>query len=94
MQVGLREANQRFAKLVKRARKGEEIVLTDRGKPVARITGIPENGKDDWEAALDRMAAMGLLRRATKRGPMPPFKPFPATSESTTVTLRKMRDEG
>ena len=90
MQIGLREANQRFSKLIKAVRRGHEVVLTDRGKPVAKIT--PVETADSAESALDRMAAMGLLRRATSRGPLPPFKPRKLRGKSIMQTLREERD--
>lgn len=91
MQIGLREANQRFAKLIREVRNGKDVVITDRGKPVARITRIPE--KNDLDAVMERLIAAGKVIPARNRRPMPAFKPFPATAESTTVTLSKMRDE-
>ena len=39
MRIGLREANQQFSKAIKAVKAGEEVVLTERGKPVAVITG-------------------------------------------------------
>jgi prevent-host-death family protein len=37
MKLGLREANQRFSKVIKAVRAGKEVVLTDRGCPIAVI---------------------------------------------------------
>ena len=91
MRVGLREANQRFSKIIKAVREGKEVVLTDRGKPVARVTPIVE--EPDIEAVLDRMAAEGLLIRATKRGPMPYFKPIKTRGGPLSETIREERDE-
>ena len=33
MKVGLREANQRFSRTMQAVRRGEEVVLTERGRP-------------------------------------------------------------
>ena len=90
MQMGLREANQHFSKAIKAVKAGEEVVLTERGKPIAVIK--PFHG-DGWEAALDRMAAAGLLTRATKRGPMSPFRPRKIRGKPISETLREDRDE-
>ena len=38
--VGLREANQHFSRIMHRVRAGEEVVLTERGEPFARIVPI------------------------------------------------------
>lgn len=91
MRMGLREANQKFSKAIKAVKAGEEVVLTERGTPIAVISPLPRLTSE--EAALRRMETAGLLRRATKRGPMPPFRPVRIKGESTTETLRREREE-
>jgi prevent-host-death family protein len=91
MWMGLREANQRFSKAIKAVKAGQEVVLTERGKPIAVIRPLPEPG--GWEAGLRRLEAAGLLRRATVRGPLPPFRPIRIKGEPISETLRKERDE-
>ncbi len=91
MRVGLREANQRFSKIIKAVREGKEVVLTDRGKPIARVTPIVK--EPDIEAVLDRMAAEGFLIRATKRGPMPYRKPIKIKGGPLSDTISEERDE-
>jgi prevent-host-death family protein len=91
MRVGLREANQHFSRIVKAVRRGEEVLLTDRGRPIARITPLPP--MDKQEAAIQRMIAQGLLRRVEKRGPMPPFKPIRIRGGPISKTISEERDE-
>jgi prevent-host-death family protein len=91
MQLGLREANQHFSKIIKAVRKGEEVLLTDRGRPLARVTPIP--GMSKLEAALDKMAAEGLLRRAEKRRPMPHTRPIRIRGGPLSGTVSDGRDE-
>lgn len=93
MHVGLREANQRFSKIMKMVRRGQEVVLTERGKPIAKITRIAENDDLGLDAVIEQLAAAGKVIPAEKTGPMPRCKLFPATAESTTATLSKLRDE-
>ncbi len=62
----------------------------DRGKR-SRVTPIQK--EPDIEAILDRMAAEGLLIRATKRGPMPYFKPIKMKGGPLSETIREGRDE-
>jgi prevent-host-death family protein len=69
MRLGLREANQQFSKAIKAVRAGKEVVLTERGQPIAVIK--PIKGEDAQEAALEAMADEGLIRPATRKGPMP-----------------------
>ena len=70
MRLGLREANQRFSKAIKAVRAGKEVVLTERGHPIAVIKPIKE--EDAQEAALQAMADEGVITPASRKGPMPP----------------------
>ncbi|HEY7675936.1 MAG TPA: type II toxin-antitoxin system prevent-host-death family antitoxin [Candidatus Methylomirabilis sp.] len=90
MRIGLREANQQFSKIVKAVKAGREVILTERGKPIAVIKPLDDGDSD--EAWLNRLEAMGILRRATKRGPMPRFRPIRLKGPSITKTLREERD--
>ncbi|HLI19941.1 MAG TPA: type II toxin-antitoxin system prevent-host-death family antitoxin [Stellaceae bacterium] len=49
MQVGAFEAKNRLSDLLERAENGEEIVITRRGKPVAKL--VPIKGGRDVERA-------------------------------------------
>lgn len=69
MRLGLREANQRFSKAIKAVRAGKEVVLTDRGQPVAVIRPIKK--EDAREVALRTLADEGLITPASRKGPMP-----------------------
>jgi prevent-host-death family protein len=40
--AGIREARQNLSALVEEVKKGREILITDRGRPVARL--VPPNG--------------------------------------------------
>jgi prevent-host-death family protein len=56
--VSALEANQSFSKLLQAVAEGEEVVITRRGKPVARLAPI-EAAADDAErqAEIDRIIA-------------------------------------
>jgi prevent-host-death family protein len=57
-QVSLRDANQGFARLIREVERGEEIVVTRRGQPVARIVpAAPVKRKltPEQEAAWQRI---------------------------------------
>ena len=62
MEVGIRELRADLSRLVKLVHAGEELVVTDHGKPVARL--IPMNG----ERKIDRMIREGLVIPAPNRG--------------------------
>ncbi len=66
MEVGIRELRAHLSRYIEQVHDGEDIVVTDRGVPVARI--VPMNG----ERKIDRLIAAGLVRPAPKpKGPPP-----------------------
>lgn len=71
--IGIREIRQNASEYIRRAEQGETIELTDRGRPVARLTPIPPGG------VLERLIAEGKARPAKgdllELGPPPPRKP-------------------
>ena len=55
--IGLREANQAFARCIREVEAGEEITITRKGRPVARIVPVPRQQRvltPEQEAALER----------------------------------------
>ncbi len=58
--VGIREMKNRLSDYVRRVRRGETILVTDRGRVVARLTPpAADDGGDD--EVIDRLEAEGLL---------------------------------
>lgn len=55
MDVGIRELRTHLSRYVQRVKDGEEIVVTEHGRPVARI--VPMNG----ERKRDRLIREGVL---------------------------------
>ena len=92
MRLGLREANQKFALAIRAVRAGQDVVLTDRGEPVAVIRRIVV---DDESARLEAMVASGLIMPAERSGPMPPpqWRPEAVKGELMSDTVRRDRDE-
>lgn len=60
--VGVRELKNNLSSYLARARGGEEILVTDRGRPVARL--VPVDGPTD---RLAELIAQGLARPAKTR---------------------------
>lgn len=71
--VGLFEAKNKLSELVEAARRGEEIVLTKRGKPVARLIAAAANAQDGAaaEAAFARIEARREARARAGMGMKP-----------------------
>jgi prevent-host-death family protein len=67
MEVGSFEAKNRLSNLLERVEKGEEIVITRRGKPVARL--VPFGKGRDVEAARAAGRDLRALAKELKLGP-------------------------
>jgi prevent-host-death family protein len=55
MEVGVRELRNNLSKWIAKARRGQDIVITERGKPVARLTRYGES------PALQRLIEQGRV---------------------------------
>lgn len=81
MTIGAYEAKTRLAELLDRVERGEQIVITRHGKPIARLVS---------EGGHDRAAALAAVERITARR-----KALAATGvHITQAEIRAMRDEG
>lgn len=93
MRLGLREANQRFSQAIRAVRAGKEVVLTERGHPIAIIKPIKE--EDAQAAALQAMADEGLVTPASRKGPMPPprWRPVKVKGKPLSQTIINDRED-
>jgi len=57
--IGVRELRQRASEFLRRVEAGETIEVTDRGRPVALLSPIPEG------SPLDRLRAGGMMEPVT-----------------------------
>lgn len=87
MRMGLREANQRFSRAIQAVKAGREVVLTERGEPIAVIRPLSRR----LQARLQELEAAGLLRPPTRAGRMRPWRPRPIRGRPITITLREER---
>ena len=55
MQVGVRELRAQLRKWLDAVRRGEEITVTERGRPIARLIGASSS------PSLDRLIAEGIV---------------------------------
>ena len=91
MKLGLREANQHFSKAIKAVRAGKEVVLTDRGQPIAVIKPIKEALES--ETVLKRMADEGLITLPIRKGPLPRFEPVPLSGNPLSQAIIDDRED-
>ncbi|MGH9254080.1 MAG: type II toxin-antitoxin system Phd/YefM family antitoxin [Vicinamibacterales bacterium] len=93
MKLGLREANQHFSKAIKAVRAGNEVILTERGHPIAVIKPIKE--EQALEATLTGMADKGLITLPSRKGrlPSPRWKPIRLKGKSLSHTIIEDRED-
>ena len=66
--VGVRELKNRLTQYLKRTRQGEEVVVTERGIPIALLRPIQAGEAPlSLEARLARLAAEGYLTLPTRK---------------------------
>ncbi len=55
--VSLREANQYLSQYIRAVEQGEDIIITRRGRPVAKLTAVESKRQltDEQQAALERL---------------------------------------
>lgn len=90
--VGSRELKNRLGRYLGLVGKGETIIVTDRGKPVARLVP-PVSEAEKGESVDDlmrRLEAEGHLRRATQ--PFRRFKPIRVKGKPMSQMILEDRD--
>ena len=84
--VGVRELRQRASELLRRVEAGETIEVTDRGRPVALLTPVPEAGP------LERLRAAGDVSvPAGDLDDLPAPLPLGPGQEAPSVVLERLR---
>lgn len=84
--VGVRELRQRASELLRLVEQGETIEVTDRGRPVALLTPLPQG------SVLDRMRAAGEIESAVgDLDELPPPIVLPDGAELPSVVLSRLR---
>ena len=78
--IGIRELRQKASEYLRRVEGGETIEVTDRGRPVALLTPIPEAPPlERLRAAGDVDAALGSMDDLPAPLPLAPGKEAPST---------------
>mgnify|MGYP002867564314 FL=1 len=90
--VGVAQFKARLSEFLDLVRSGDEVVITDRGRPVARISRI-----EDSSTTLDDLVRAGVVRAPRSRLPAdfftrePPAYDGPALSDAVIEERREGR---
>lgn len=84
--VGVRELRQRASELLRLVEQGETVEITDRGRPVAMLTPLPDG------SPLEQMRSSGEIDAASAGlDDLPAPISLPNGVESPTIALRRLR---
>ncbi len=74
VKVGIRDLRANFSSWLDRVQEGEEVIVTERGKPVARI--VPEERKSRLQELIEQGIVTPPSKPKTSLGPprLPPLK--------------------
>lgn len=84
--VGVRELRQNLSVYLRRVERGESLVVTDRGRPVALLGPLPERA-----SLRDRLRAEGRVRPARRSLPALGLPPSVTVRGSITEALDEQR---
>ena len=93
--ASITQTKNHLSALIDEVKRGESILILDRGRPVARIVPAVEQDDEDPPGRIDRLERSGVIRRAENppprgRGELRPVK-LPA---SALRALLAEREEG
>lgn len=83
MDVGIRELRAGLSRYVEQVKQGEEIVVTEHGKPVARL--VPING----ERKIDRLIREGVVIPARSRTGWRPERLIPVEGSVSEIVIEQ-----
>ena len=92
--ASISEAKAKLSALLDRVKAGEEVTITNRGRPVARIVPLPAT-EIDWDERLERLERQGVVRRPRKKLDVEAFlaRPLAKSHESVLEALLEERRE-
>ena len=95
--ASIAQAKNQLSALLDRVRRGETVLITDRGRPVARLVPTVTSDLGD-DARLDRLERLGLIRRGrpSRETRQLILSPPPKTTDGSSIVdvLIEERREG
>jgi antitoxin (DNA-binding transcriptional repressor) of toxin-antitoxin stability system len=67
MEVSIREMKNSLSRYLKLVQAGRDVTITDRGRPVARLTLMPDAGRAATADAIERIKSLPWVKPGTGR---------------------------
>lgn len=67
-QIGIREANRHLSRYIAAVERGEEVIITRRGQPVARLVPVPRKRQLTPEQKAARARMLARMRKGYSLG--------------------------
>ena len=90
MEVSIREMKNRLSKYLKLVQTGRDVVITDRGRPVARLTLVTRTPEEAEAEAIKRIQALPWVRPGNGkkvRGAKHPIRLKPGDKTAAEMVL-------
>lgn len=91
--VGIREAKIQLSKLIKLVKRGNEVILTDRGQPVGKLVPI-EPQSLPLRARIQRLENQGVIDPGSQKMSKKIPAPIPLTGDIAQRILQGDRNGG
>ena len=92
MEVSIREMKNRLSKYLKLVRAGKDVVITDRGRPVARLTLVQQTTRETEAEFIRRINALPWVQPG-KGGKLKGLRPgIPLRGEVPTAAEIVLQD--
>ena len=86
--VGIKELKDRLTYYLRLTRQGDNVIVTDRGAPVAIIHSLDHIEPDaGTEERLALLATQGMVRLPVKRGKLAPFRSLTAPGRAASEII-------
>jgi prevent-host-death family protein len=92
MQASIREMKNRLSEFLKIAQTGRDVVITNRGRPVARLTLIASSSASIEAEAIGRINALPWVRRGAGGKPLGSKVPVPSKARLRLLSQLILED--
>jgi prevent-host-death family protein len=96
MNVSVRDLKAKLSRYLREAHAGQEVVVTSRGRPVARLLAVPEDDseKPSGEELLRRLKLLPGVRLGTGGKPLGSKKPIRIRPGQKSLSEMVLEDRG